>query len=226
MYCIRVFVILWVFLGILGSKMPDEVTASTAPVGMSQTSTPTQATSAMASSIVRALPQNEFTKLKRELQTSKMILTKSINRFRNLDLIDASSPYIEGLLNEISSLFTKIKDKQTQYVELNLDRGIPEQQINSLIDQHLEFQFDTQKLISDLRENALPSQLSTSINSPSFNQTSPPGPSQFQPMTLKLPELKINTFSDNDSNCFAFHQFKASFLNALNAFPTLTESSK
>lgn len=45
-------------------------------------------------------------------------------------------------------------------------------------------------------------------------------------VNMKMPQLKIQTFSDNSGDLFAFESFRSSFLNAMSSFPSITNIEK
>ena len=168
-----------------------------------------------------------ITKMKREITTAKMILTKTINKFNSVDMNSASSTFVVGLIDEISSLFDKIKCKQTEYIDLVVNSELPEADIECIVERSVEYQFNTQCTISNLKDGANFNDINNSNLHPSENIPGPiPQTSRPPTLNFKLPEIKINSFSNNDSNCFAYLQFKSSFSNAINAFPDLKSAVK
>ena len=162
-----------------------------------------------------ALAEIELTK--RRLTSAKMLLTKAINAV-NLDaLSDSSKEVLEEEREEIQGRFKTFQQAQTAlYDALNSTESLGEEvlmtEMDSLADDDLrytkKYRTISANLLTKIRALEIPAECSSS---------SKESPSHQVHSTLKLPDLKIPTFSDNDSDPFAFSKFQSSFQNAISS---------
>ena len=200
-----------------------ESTSQTPNVDRANVSAPLRTSTPLASDFAKVNSEITYRKLDKELHMSKLVLAKTLGRVLAFNPDNINVPYVSSILDQSMKSYHEIIEKQSTMVECIYDYT-SEDKLGKLIDTNLNYQFSTLETITNLKENLLPA-------APAVTAAAAPitvaGTSNRPPsIQLKLPEIKINNFSDNENNCFAYHQFKSSFNNALGAFPDLTDAHR
>ena len=157
--------------------------------------------------------EDQRNQIKRELQASKTVLTKLLNKINNEQPPLAT---LQSLFCDVKNRFQKIKDLQDQLIGLT-DDAENENMATVMVD----YQFDVQQKLSVISDK-INEQLETVTiaNSDSGRNSISSG------VQLKLPELTLPKFSDNKTNLFNYVNFRSAFLNAIMAVPEMMETTK
>jgi hypothetical protein len=148
--------------------------------------------------------------LKRELTTSKSLLTKLVNKINGSDM---PMNAMFALYQDASKRFELIKTKQEALINASEDAD------EVLTDEITDYQVDMQMKLSEILTRT-ESVVSVEQSSTAGNSASGSG------SYLKMPEMQLPKFADNSENLFCYIQFKSGFMNGLNAFPAMSNNTK
>lgn len=139
----------------------------------------------------------------------KSSLTKLINKVNNDDRLQQNA--LIDFHNECCTKFSQIKVKQD-----NLLASLSEEEFELFSEDVAEYQYNTQIKISALQGRITPV---APVNTVTVAE---------RPVEnyLKMPQLKLPNFRDNTENIFSYLNFKSSFLNGVNSFKDMSESTK
>ena len=166
-------------------------------------------------------------KHKKSMVGKKISLTKGINACLDKDesLIDAF--YVEEVLSEATRKFTELQNDQNSLLHMLGERKeIADSQmtcdLDSQIEKDVEYNDKTIRGIASLK-SLIQKLRPPIVSSPSNSDL---GRSTNSSVHLKLPELKINHFSNNEKDSFEFFRFLGSFNNAMDSIPGVKNSVK
>ena len=168
---------------------------------------------------------DELSKLKTANKINKIALTKLINKVLAKPNSDVSADYLLEVREQAKSKAAEIYSVQKLIYTAITNMASVGQEV---IDQELEDIMEKDTEWNDKCNLGL-AQLVTkfkelSVVPPSINRIENSVPTAS--IQLKLPELKIKTFSDNSHDLFEFYRFASSFLNAVNSVPGTSGSVK
>ena len=151
--------------------------------------------------------------IKREITTAKTLITKLINKINSTDNLSVTC--MTSKYQDICQRFDVLKSKQE--VLLNM---IDVTEVDALTDEVIDYQHDVQIKLSEIESRI------NQNNANNIEAASSGGDTNKTDIQIKMPELKLPRFTDNATNIFSFVQFKSSFMNALNALPDMTNTTK
>lgn len=173
-------------------------------------------------------------KKRRELRARKFALNNCFNNLLNKDMKNFSINYLREVVAQTRYDFTRLRELQNSIiVDITELQSIGE----DIVDDECEKQSSQDTLFNDRIHEYLSRvteiiELKSSVNNagsssapPNPPPHPPPHPPQ-SPFNLKLPELKISTFTDNSRDPFEFFRFISTFNNSLNSVAGVTKSVK
>jgi len=147
--------------------------------------------------------------LRREIKNLKCSLTKLLNKLN--PEAEHTRTALLAFWQDATKRFDKIKSKQEELLNM-VDDELSEDVSND----NNNYQYETQIRLSDIQDRI------ESVPQPTTSETETINTN----IQLKLPELTLPKFNDNQKNRFHYVQFRSGFVNALSAFPAMNEASK
>ena len=157
-----------------------------------------------------------------EMKVMKILLKNNCKGIMDKEDSDLSTEYCEEVLPQLRGLLDDLtKLQKAHYLEICNTDGLSEDDIDKQIAGQVELdnEFNDKVKVCIAR-------LSLIVKTAKSQGNPSTAPSNARNSLVKLPELKINNFSDNSSNNFAFFHFQNKFQTTMSSVQGVTPSVK
>lgn len=150
--------------------------------------------------------------IKREIITAKTLITKLINKCNSTENLSVNC--ITSKYQDICQRFEVLKTKQETLINM-----IDDAEVDGITDEIVDYQHEVEIKISEIK-----------VKLDQINENNVEGVSRGEinksDISIKMPELCLPRFADNNTNIFSYVQFKSSFSNGINSLPDMSNNTK